>query len=151
MPRNVQAKEKLEGFIDKLVSKGCEVRAVRKRPQIYSINGKLFNIRSRGMSKKIGGGTGFWYSVSFSVLQEVNGIIYLMTNSDYFIMLRSNFLEQLKDRMYLDRSKPNVGVFDIDWTEGYLVLKGGELERIWDCLHDINDPNITRVFDIGAG
>ncbi len=48
MTGNVQAKEKLEDFINKLASLGYEVRSVRKKPQIYSVNNELVNIRSRG-------------------------------------------------------------------------------------------------------
>lgn len=151
MTRSIQAKEKLEDFINKLESLECEVREVNKKPQIYSINGELVNIRSRGRSKRIAGGTGFWYNVSFSVLEEVNSVIYLMTDSDYFVKFPSSFLERLKDRMYPDSKNVGVRVFDIDWTEGYLVLKGGELERIWDYIHGLSDPDIVQVFDIGVG
>ena len=148
MTRNIQAKEKLEDFINKLESLGCRVSKVRNKPQIYSINGTLVNIRSRGTSKRIAGGMGFWYSVSFSVLEQVKWVIYLTTEPYYFVMLRSSFMNSLRDRMYPDNKNAGVGVFDIDWTEGYLVLKDGELERIWDNLYDLNDPDIIQVFEI---
>jgi len=151
MTRSTQAGEKLEDFINKLESMGCEVKPVSKKPQIYRINGELVNIRSRGKSKRVAGGTGFWYNVSFSVLEEVNSVIYLMTDSDYFVKFPSSFLERLEDRMYPDSKNVGVGVFDIDWTEGYLVLKGGELEPIWDYLHGLSDPDILQVFEIEAG
>jgi len=148
MAQSIQAKEKLEDFINKLASLRYEVREVSKKPQIYSINGKLVNIRSRGMSKRIAGGMGFWYSVSFSVLKEVKWVIYLMTNSDDFVMLPSSFLDSLKDRMHPDRKNPGVGVFDIDWTEGYLVLKDGKLERICDRIYNLSDRDFIQVFEI---
>ena len=71
MTRSVQAEEKLDGFINKLTSLGYRVTEVQKRPQIYSINGELVNIRSRGKSRETADGSRlFWYSVAFSVLQD---------------------------------------------------------------------------------
>ena len=125
MIRNIRAKEKLEGFVNKLESLGYEVRAVRKKPQIYSINGKLVNIRSRGKSRETADGSRrFWYSITFDVLQEVEWVIYLTTDPDYFVMFPCNFLRSHKDKMYPDRSKAGVGVFDIDWDNLKIDLKG---------------------------
>jgi len=139
MPRVTQAEEKLEDFINKLASLGYEVREVSKKPQIYSINGELVNIRSRGKSKEIAGGKGFWYSVHFSVLQKVKWVIYLTTDSDHFMMLPSSFLESLRDRMYPYRRNAGVGVFDIDWDEQAMVLRQGEIVRIYDYYHNLID------------
>ena len=67
------------------------------------------NIRSRGKFKEtVDGSKRFWYSVAFSVLRDVKWVIYLMTDSDYFVMFPSSFLESLTDRMYPDRSKAGV-------------------------------------------
>jgi hypothetical protein len=47
------AKEKLEGFVSKLESLGgYRMERLRKKPQIYFINGKFVNIRSRGKNKQ---------------------------------------------------------------------------------------------------
>ncbi len=105
MTRSIQAEEKLEGFISKLESLGYRVTKVDKKPQIYCINDELVNIRSRGKSQETTYGRRFWYSVAFSVLQYVKWVIYITTDSDYFIMFPSSFLESLKDRMYPDRKK----------------------------------------------
>jgi hypothetical protein len=137
MTRSTQAEEKLEDFINKLQSLGYRVTEVSKKPQIYSMNGELVNIRSRGKSKEIAGGRGFWYSITFSVLQEVKWVIYLMTESDYFMMLPSSLLESLKERMYPDRRNAGVGVFDIDWDNGMIVLKQGEIIRIGEYYHNL--------------
>ncbi len=138
MTRNIEAKEKLEDFISKLESLGYEVREVSKKPQIYSINGELVNIRSRGKSKETAdGSTLFWYSIAFSVLQYVKWVIYLTTESDYFVMLPSSFLESLKDRMYPDRKNAGVGVFDIDWDGLMIELKQGERISIDDYYHNL--------------
>lgn len=149
MAGSIQTKEKLEDFINKLALLGFRVELHKKKPQIYSINGERVNIRSRGKSKEIAGGRGFWYNVAFRVLQRVEWVIYLTTDSDHFVMLCSSFLESLKDRMYLDRKNAGVRVFDIDWTEGYLVLKDGRLERVWDSLYDLSDPRFIQNFEIG--
>jgi hypothetical protein len=140
MARNIQAEEKLEGFINKLESLGYEVREVCKKPQIYSINDELVNIRSRGKSRKTTHGRQFWYSITFSVLQEVKWVIYLMTDSNYFMMFRSSFLDRHKDRMYPDRQKAEVGVFDIDWDNEMIVLKEGEVIPINDYYHNLIHP-----------
>ena len=138
MTRNIQAQEKLYGFIDKLASLGYRVIEVHKKPQIYSINGELVNIRIRGKSKETADGSRrFWYSVSFSVLQDVKWVIYMTTGSDYFVMLPSSFLESLKDRMYPDRKRTGVGVFDIDWDNMTIDLKQGERISIDDYYHNL--------------
>ena len=117
---------------------GYRVTEVRKKPQIYSINGELVNICSRGRAKKtVGGNRLFWYSVAFSVLQDVKWVIYMTTESDYFVMLPSSFLESLKDHMYPDRSKAGVGVFDIDWDNTTIELKQGEIISIDDYYHNL--------------
>ena len=139
MTGNVQAEEKLEDFINKLTSRGYEVEKVSKKPQIYSINGARVNIRSRGKSKEIAGGRGFWYSVHFSVLQDVKWVIYLTTDSDHFMMFPSSFLDSQKDRMYPDRKNAGVGVFDIDWDNEMIVLKEGEIKRIGEYYHNLRD------------
>ena len=138
MTRNIQAEEKLEGFINKLASLGYGVIEVHKKPQIYSINGELVNIRSRGKSKKTASGSRlFWYNVAFSVLQDVKWVIYMTTKSNYFVMLPSSFLESLKDRMYPDRSKAGVGVFDVDWDSMTIELKQGQRISIDDYYHNL--------------
>jgi hypothetical protein len=61
MTRSTQAEEKLEGFINKLASLGYRVTEVHKKPQIYSINGELVNICSRGKQKDTADGSRlFW-------------------------------------------------------------------------------------------
>ena len=139
MTRSIEAEEKLEGFIDKLALLGYRVREVRKKPQIYSINDELVNIRSRGKSKETRDGRLFWYSVTFSVLQYVKWVIYITTDSDYLFMFPSSFLESLKDRMYPDRRKAGVGVFDIDWDNEMIVLKGGEIIRVDQYYHNLRN------------
>ena len=137
MTQNTQAEDKLQSFINKLASLGYEVKINGKKPQIYSINGVHVNIRSRGKSKEAADGSRrFWYSVPFIVLREVKWVIYLMTAADYFVMLPSSFLEGLKDRMYVDRSKAGVGVFDIDWDDLTIVLQGGR-ESINPYYHNL--------------
>ncbi len=141
MTRNIQAEEKLEGFINKLASLGYRVTEVHKKPQIYSINGELVNIRSRGESRETADRSRrFWYSVAFSVFQDVKWVIYMATTSDYFVMLPSSFLESLKDRMYPDRTKAGVGVFDIDWDGITIDLIQGERISIDDYYHNLIHP-----------
>ena len=137
MTRSVESEEKLEDFINKLSSLGYRIQEVRRKPQLYSINDKLVNIRSRGKHKSTAYGRSFWYSVTFNVLQEVKWVIYLMTSPDYFFMFPSSFLGNLKDRMYSDRSKTGVGVFDIDWDNEMMVLKQGELIRINEYYYNL--------------
>ena len=137
MTRSSQSEEKLEGFINKLASLGYRIEEVRKKPQIYSINGELVNIRSRSKHKEASIGRLFWYSIAFNVLHEVKWVIYLTTESDYFIKFPSSFLENLKDRMYPDRNKAGVGVFDIDWDNEKIVLKQGERVSIRDYYHNL--------------
>ena len=50
-------------------------------------------------------------------------------------------IENLKQRMYPDRSKRDVGVFDIDWDNQMLVLKEGELVSIAEYYHNLIDPD----------
>jgi len=96
------------------------------------------NIRSRGKSRETADESRrFWYSITFSVLQEVKWVIYLTTDSDYFVMFPSNLLESFKDRMYPDRSKAGVGVFDIDWDNLTIDLKQGERISIDDYYHNL--------------
>jgi len=137
MTQSTEAKYKLEDFIDKLASLGYEISEVRKRPQTYNINGKLVNIRSRGKIKQTADGSRlFWYSIAFSVLEEVDWVIYLMTEANYFVMLPSSFLLSMKDYMYPDKNKAGVGVFDIDWDSLVIELKGKRLS-INDYYHNL--------------
>jgi hypothetical protein len=125
MMRNNMAKEKLEGFINKLELRGYQVKEAQKKPQIYCINGELVKVRSRGKVKEIADGSRlFWYDVAFSVLEEVKRVIYLATEANYFLILPSSFLKSLKDGMYPVRSKAGVGVFDIDWDSLMIELQG---------------------------
>jgi len=119
---------------------GYEVREVRKKPRIYSINGELVNIRSRTTFDQRTYGRRFWYSVHFSVLQEVKWVIYLTTGSDYFTMFPSSFLESLKERVYPDKKNAGVGVFDIDWDNEMIVLKQGEVIDIGEYYHNLIHP-----------
>ena len=142
----VTTKEKLEGFIDKLESLRYEIEPVSKKPQVYRIDGELVNIRSRSRIDQRTRGRRLWYSVSFSVLQEVKWIIYLTTDSDHFIMLRSRFLDNLRDRMLPDSKNAGVGVFDIDWDNQFIVIKDGKLEPIEEYYYDLSDPRYYPSF-----
>ena len=146
MTRSSQSEEKLEGFINKLASLGYRIEEVRKKPQIYSINGELVNIRSRSEYKEASIGRLFWYSIAFNVLHEVRWVTYLTTESDYFIKFPSSFLENLKDRMYPDRNKAGVGVFDIDWDNEKIVLKQGERVSIRDYYHNLTNEDYHPFF-----
>ena len=140
MTRSIQSEEKLEDFINRLESLGYRIQEVRKKPQIYSINGELVNIRSRGKSKEIAGGRGFWYSVIFNVLQEVKWVIYITTSSDYFFKFPSSFLDNLKDRMYPDRRNSGSGVFDLDRDNEMIVLRY-EVIRISEYYCNLLHPD----------
>lgn len=140
MDQNIDAEAKLRGFVTKLASLGYRTREVSKKPQIYSIDDGLVNIRSRAKHRNAWYGRSFWYDISFSVLREVKWVIYLTTDWDYFVKLPSSFLESIKDRMYLPRNKARVGVFDIDWDNLMIVLKQGELISIDRFYHDLIDP-----------
>jgi len=146
MTRGTQAEEKLEDFINKLESLGYRIQKVRKKPQIYSINDELVNIRSRGKSQETTYGRRFWYSVTFSVLQYVKWVIYLTTDSDHFMMFPSSFLDSHKDCMYPDRKNAGVGVFDIDWDNEMIVLKEGEVIRVGEYYHDLTDEDYYPRF-----
>ena len=115
--QDVPCKKKVRDFLDKLLSLGYSVEEVSKRPQVYSIDNELVNVRCRGKVRKNAYGEDrvFWYSVSFDVLQNVKWVLYLTTTSDYFVMLPSKFLESLEDHMYDDYNKDSTGIFDIDW------------------------------------
>jgi hypothetical protein len=141
MTRNIETEGKLEDFINKLASLGYSVTEVRKKPQIYSIDGKRVNIRCRGKSREIAGGRGFWYSISFNVLQEVDWVVYLTTTSDYFFMFPVVFLDGIKDRMYPDRKKVDTGVFDVDWDNEMIILRHGNVERISKYYHNLIHPD----------
>ena len=141
MTGSIQAEKKLEGFINKMASLGYRIQEVRKKPQVYSINGELVNIRSRGKHKDTADGSRlFWYSIAFSVLQEVKWVIYIATTPDYFVMLPSSFLESLKNRMYADMKKADVGVFDIDWDSLAIELQG-ERKSINEYYHNLIHPD----------
>ena len=141
MAQNTNAKAKLRAFINKLASLGYGVREVRKNPQIYSINDELVNIRSRGKPRVTADGNkSFWYSIAFSVLRKVKWVIYITTNSDYFVMLPSSFLDNLKNRMYPDESKAETRVFNIDWDSLAIELSQGERISIREYYHNLIEP-----------
>jgi hypothetical protein len=146
MAQNINAEAKLKGFITKLASLGYRVREVSKKPQIYSINDELVNIRSRSKHRDAAYGRLFWYDISFSILHEVKWVLYLMTEPDYFVSLPSSFLENIKDRMYLPRNKAGVGVFDIDWDNLKIVLKQGELINIARYYNNLIEPQCYPEF-----
>jgi hypothetical protein len=117
---------KLDNFIFKLESLGYTVKQIRTKPQIYTINGSLVNIRSRGKAKQTANRDRlFWYDIAFSVLKEVKWVIYLTTGDDNFVMLRSSVLESLKDRMYPNKKHVGKGVFSINWDESTIELSDG--------------------------
>jgi hypothetical protein len=135
MVHSEAAEDKREEFLDKLASLGYGVDQVSKRPQVYLINGRRVNIRSRSISK--GDATGsrlFWYDVSTNILEDVDLVIYLMTKPDYFVMIPSSFLADLVDRMYRAEDIRSKRVFDIDWDDLTLVLQEGERVDIY-CFH----------------
>ena len=147
MAQNINAEAKLKGFITKLASLGYRVREVSKKPQIYSINDELVNIRSRGKPRVTAGGNkSFWYSIAFSALRKVKWVIYITTNSDYFVMLPSSFLDNLKNRMYPDESKAETRVFDIDWDSLAIELSQGERISIREYYHNLIEPECYPKF-----
>ncbi len=91
MTRNIRSEGKLDNFISKLMLLGYGVREVSKKPQIYSIDGEFVNIRSRGNSKEDVDGRQFWYSVTFSVLQEVKWVIYIKQNLSTLLCCQAVF------------------------------------------------------------
>jgi hypothetical protein len=138
MVHSEAAEDKREEFLDKLVSLGYSVDQVSKRPQIYLINGRRVNIRSRSISK--GDATRsrlFWYDISTNVLEDVDLVIYLMTEPDYFVMIPSSFLADLVDRMYQAEDIRSKRVFDIDWDDLTLVLQEGERVDIYSFHHNL--------------
>ena len=127
MVENISADAKLKRFVQKLASLGYRVREVSKKPQIYSIDDQLVNIRSRGKPRETADGSrSFWYDVAFSVLRKVKWVIYIAADFDYFVMLPSSFLDSLKDRMYPNRRNAAAGVFYIDWDSLAIELSQGE-------------------------
>lgn len=114
---------KRESFISKLTSSGCDIQNVKG--QIYIIDGKKVNIRCRNKEKTIGGNKSFWYSIAFNVLEEVDYVIYLTPNS--YIRFPSNFLREVKDRMYYPSNGRHMGIFDIDWDDLSIILKDGRI------------------------
>ena len=147
MAQNINAEAKLKGFITKLASLGYRVREVSKKPQIYSINDELVNIRSRGKPRVTADGNkSFWYSIAFSALRKVKWVIYITTNSDYFVMLPSSFLDNLKNRMYPDESKAETRVFDIDWDSLAIELSQGERISIREYYHNLIEPECYPKF-----
>jgi len=145
MTGDTQAENKLDEFIDKLVLLGYDVQQESKKPRVYSIDGQLVNIRSRSRQKLADGSRLFWYSVAYSVLQEVKWVIYLMTTSDYFVMLPSSFLQLYKEDMYEDYKNAGVGVFDIDWDGLAIELKGKRIP-IAGYDHDLIDKEHYPIF-----
>jgi hypothetical protein len=133
----MNTKQKLHDFVDKLDSLGYKVEPVSNRPQIFSIDDKLVNIRCRGKSKMIADGRGFWYSISFDILQKVKWVIYITTTSEYFFMFPSTFLENHKESMYQDNNKAGVGVFDLDWDNEMIILKQGEVIPIREYYQNL--------------
>ncbi len=51
-------------------------------------------------------------------------------------MLPSSFLKSVKDRMYPDMKNVGVGVFDIDWDNLMIKLKG-KPESIGEYYHNL--------------
>ncbi len=145
MTRNNQAEDKLDDFINKLESRGYEIKPVRKKPQIYSIDGELVNIRSRRAPRETEYGRVFWYDVAFSVLQDVKWVIYITTSSDYFVMFPSSFLEGLKDLMYPVERDAGKGVFNIDWDNEMIELKG-ETKSIGCYYHNLIEQKDFPTF-----
>lgn len=133
-------------FIQELGNLGCSIEQIKKRPQVYDINGKKYDIRYRGKAKKVAGGDAYWYSVAFNVLQDVAAVIYLHINSDEFIKLPSKFLSEKYGEMHPDKSKPDVGIFDIDWTKREIVLKGGNRLSIDEYCYSLSDKDVTNLF-----
>ncbi len=130
--------EKIDKFINKLTSLGYTVRFVSKKPQYYEIDGQLVNLRcTRTMKEDSSRSRKFLYSVNYNAMREARWFIYLMTESDYFIMFPREFLCLLYERMYPDHSKPNEGVFDIEWDEMTINLQGGEKEDINPYYHNL--------------
>ena len=129
---------KPEDFLDRLESLGYLVTRVTKRPSICSINGARVNTRSKSRARETNSGRSFFYSITYSVLQEVRWVIYITTDADHFFMFPSSFLGNLRERMYPDRKNANVGVFDLDWDNLGIVLRDGEVS-IGEYYHDLVD------------
>lgn len=146
MKQDDNCKDKIKRFISKLIDLGFGVHEASQKPQIYIINSKLVNLRCRSKEREMSEGSkiledrAYWYSISFNVLQEVDWVIYLMTTSDYFIMLPSSFLNDIKERMYCDYSKKDVGIFDINWDGLLIELKDGVVD-ISHYYHNLLDES----------
>jgi hypothetical protein len=148
MANNTNAEAKLRAFITKLASlEEYRVTEVSRKPQIYSINTELVNIRSRGKPRETADGNrSFWYDVAFSVLPKVKWVIYIATDSDYFVMLPGSFLDSLKDHMYPNMRNAGTGVFYIDWDSLAIELSQGERISISEYYHNLIEPECYPEF-----
>ena len=143
--QDVPCKKKVREFLHKLRSLGYSVEEVSKRPQVYSIDNELVNVRCRGKTREDTEGKVFWYSVSFSVLQDVKWVLYLTTTSDYFVMLPSKFLESLEDDMYDDYGKDSTGIFNINW-DGLAIELRDKMIGLMPYYHNLLEEECYPKF-----
>ena len=145
MGHSEAAEDKREEFLDKLVSLGYSVEQVSKRPQLYKIDGRRVNIRSRSIARDAYSSRRFWYDVNTNVLKDVDLVIYLTTEPDYFVMMPSAFLDDLVDRMYTAKGRGSARVFDINWDQLTIVLQDGEEVDINRFYHNLkNEEDYPR-------
>lgn len=139
------ANDKREGFIDKLSSLGIKVEEISRKPIVYRVNGRLVNVRSRDVPRVAPDGTRrFWYSLSTNVLEDVDLVIYLTTEPDYFVMIPSGFLANYVDKMSVANGQPATRVFDVDWDNLQLILNEGlrvDIDRFYcNLVHEVDYP-----------
>ncbi len=121
---------KVNQFIANLKPLGYSVTKFAKMPQVYSIDGRLVNVRCRRKARITDsyGSRSFWYDVSFRVLNEVDWVLYLMTEPSYFVNFPAAYLSQLSDQMYAPSRSRIKGVFDIRWDDLTLGLRDTEVD-----------------------
>lgn len=136
--------QKIDGFLKKLSLMNHKVEYVSSRPKIYSIDGKLMNVRSTiNVREDRNGVQNFWYDVSENVLDRVDYLVYLTTTSDFFVLIPSEFMNRNFQFMYISNSNEYARSFMIDWDSCDMVMKDKRVNVIQfyqDLIHEEDFP-----------
>lgn len=128
MPINPASRSLKEKLLENFEKRGCVVRKIHRHGEIYSINSKRVNIRCRTKHKTVNDSRLFWYSFDFNLANDVDFVIFITTNEDFFVIMKPSVLVAIKDKLYPFKRNESARTFYIDWDELNLLHRDGRID-----------------------
>jgi hypothetical protein len=119
----MEAKEKIIDFEVRMKNAGYRIQLFNRSKNLYFINDKIVQVRSKSTNSEFIGDRVFYYSININSLNEADYVIYLMTSGSVFVMFPKTYLADYLDNMYQNHTDLATRVFNINWDSLKLWLR----------------------------